>query len=55
MKADSLAPPALSGELRGWGSADAEAVVEATEDGAGERRKPPASLYEAIVVLRKVD
>ena len=55
MKADSLAPPALRGELRGWGSADDEAVVEATEDGAGERRKPPASLYEAIVVLCKVD
>lgn len=53
MKADSFAPPGLSGEVRGWGRADVFEVVEATEDGAGERRKPPpAACEEDIVMLR---
>lgn len=53
MNADSLAPPALRGEERGCGSADAEDVVEVTDDGAGESRKPPALYSEAIVNLFK--
>lgn len=48
MNEDSFAPPALRGELRGRGSAEAEEAVEAMEDGAGESRKPPARLSEAI-------
>ena len=37
-----MEPPGLSGELRGCGRTDAPCVVEeATEDGGGERMKPP--------------
>lgn len=43
MRADSLAPPGLRGEDRGLGRVVEVEVVEVTEEGAGERRKPPAA------------
>lgn len=43
MKADSFAPPALRGEARGCGRAEAEEVVDVMDEGAGERRNPPAA------------
>ena len=39
MKVDSLAPPGLRGELRGWGSVGG--ADELSEEGGGERMKPP--------------
>lgn len=42
MKADSLVPPGRKGEPRGCGRLEVEFVdTEATEDGGGERMKPP--------------
>lgn len=42
MKALSLLPPGFRGVERGWGSSECVLVrVDVTEDGAGERRKPP--------------
>lgn len=42
MKADSLEPPGRRGEGRGWGRVEGVTVEALVEDGAGERRKPPA-------------
>lgn len=42
MKADSLEPPGRRGEARGWGRVEGEVVEALVDEGAGERRKPPA-------------
>lgn len=50
MNADSFAPPALRGEARGCGSAEADEVVDVIDEGAGESKKPPDVCSEAIVI-----
>ena len=53
MKADSFAPPAFRGELRGCGKAEcALAVDEVTDDAGGESMKPPEGC-EAMMKEKK--